>query len=126
MADSTNVLVADDDRELRRLIGAFLRDAGLTVVEAADGRALLELVDELRERGVPVVVVTDVEMPELDGLCALRRIRHAVPDARVIVMTGMADEHILTDALRLGAAAVFEKPVDLVQLRETALALAVA
>jgi CheY-like chemotaxis protein len=126
MAECTNVLVADDDRELRGLIGDFLRSAGLTVGEVADGRALLARVDELRERCVPVVVVTDVEMPELDGLRALRCIRRAAPDARVIVITGMADEQVRSDARRLGAAAVFEKPVDLIQLRDTALALAAA
>jgi CheY-like chemotaxis protein len=124
---STSVLVADDDRELRHLIGAFLRGAGLSVVEVADGRALVELVDRLRE-DLPraLVVVTDVEMPEMDGLRALRRIRRTLPDVRVIVITGMADEGIRRDARRLGAAAVFEKPVDLVRLRDTTLALAAA
>jgi CheY-like chemotaxis protein len=124
---STSVFVADDDGELRHLIGAFLRGAGLSVVEVADGRALVELVDRLREH-LPraVVVVTDVEMPEMDGLHALRRIRRTLPDVRVIVITGMADEGIRRDARELGAAAVFEKPVDLVRLRDTTLALAAA
>ncbi len=120
-----SVLVADDDGEMRRLIGESFRRAGFDVMEVADGRELVR-----RFRRVPpdqretLLIVTDVEMPNMNGLQALQEIRNRMPDAQVIVVTGFSDKSVKTHAEELGAAAVFSKPVDLELLRDTALLLA--
>jgi CheY-like chemotaxis protein len=77
-----------------------------------------------RGRQPHVVIITDVEMPGLNGLDALVRIHRALPNTPVIVVTGFGDATIRERARRLGASAVFTKPVDLKLLRDTATLLA--
>lgn len=118
--DQKRAVVADDDREMRRLIVALLERAGFHVTEAKNGRELLKHFHRRR----PGLVVTDVEMPKMNGLEALERIHRDSPAARVIVVTAFGDENVRQRAHRLGAAAVFSKPVDLATLRDTAVMLA--
>jgi two-component system OmpR family response regulator len=95
-----SVLVADDDEDTRAVIAETLRGDGHHVGEARDGVDLLdrlkEALDDPSRR--PLVVVTDVLMPNLSGLgvlAALRRSRWQVP---VILMTALEDESVLTVA----------------------------
>jgi CheY-like chemotaxis protein len=120
-----SVLIADDDREMRRLLSTCFQRVGFDVVEARDGRELVVTFRRMRRARVPhVVVVTDIDMPNMTGLEALRQIRRGMPDAHVIVVTALGDDSIRRYARRLGAAAVFEKPVDVELLCDTALLLA--
>ena len=114
-----SALVADDDPETRSMLTSVLRSAGFEVQEASNGRELVRRF----ESGHPEVVVTDVEMPKMSGLQALERMHDQRPSAPVIVVTGFTDPRVRLDAIRLGAAAVFEKPVDLRALRDRALEL---
>ena len=75
---ATPVLVADDNRVVRRLVSARLRDAGYRVAEASDGVAALA---EFEREPVPVVV-TDLNMPRLDGLGLLAALRRREAAAR--------------------------------------------
>jgi two-component system OmpR family response regulator len=118
-----SVLVADDDEDMRTLIAETLRGDGHHVGEARDGVDLLdrlkEALDDPSRR--PLVVVTDVLMPNLSGLgvlAALRRSRWQVP---VILMTALEDESVLTVAKRFGAVTVFRKPIDVDDLRTAVL-----
>jgi CheY-like chemotaxis protein len=118
-----SVLVADDDEDTRAVIAETLRGDGHHVGEARDGVDLLdrlkEALDDPSRR--PLVVVTDVLMPNLSGLgvlAALRRSRWQVP---VILMTALEDESVLTVAKRFGAVTVFRKPIDVDDLRTAVL-----
>lgn len=118
-----SVLVADDDEDMRALVTETLRGDGHHVCEARDGVDLLdrlkEALDDPSRR--PLVVVTDVLMPNLSGLgvlAALRRSRWPVP---VILMTALEDESVLTVAKRFGAVTVFRKPIDVDDLRTAVL-----
>jgi len=120
---ASSVLVADDDEDMRSLIAETLRGDGHHVGEARDGVDLLdrlkEALDDPSRR--PLVVVTDVLMPNLSGLgvlAALRRSRWQVP---VILMTALDDESVLTVAKRFGAVTVFKKPIDVDDLRTAVL-----
>ncbi len=117
----TRVLVAEDHREMRELLVAVL-STDHEVIAARNGEDLLM---QLRYATEPVhVVVTDQRMPGLDGLTALRYLRHAGVDAPVVLITAFGDAATHAAARALGAAAVFDKPFSIVDLRTRVRALA--
>lgn len=102
----TSVLLADDHRLLREGLRRSLEDAGLTVVgEAGDGEQAVRLAGELQ----PDVVLMDVSMPGLGGVEATRTIRSRHPEVEVVILTMHADESVVTDAVRAGAAGYLVK-----------------
>jgi two-component system nitrogen regulation response regulator NtrX len=105
---SGQVLLVDDEANIRRMLGALLRDEGLTVAEAPNGNAALLLVDQAD----PDVILLDLLMPPgPDGLETLARLRERGRLTPVIMMSGKAQ---LTDAVRavkLGAFQFLEKPL---------------
>jgi two-component system nitrogen regulation response regulator NtrX len=102
------VLLVDDEANIRRMLGALLRDEGLTVAEAPNGNAALLMVDQAD----PDVILLDLLMPPgPDGLETLARLRERGRLTPVIMMSGKAQ---LTDAVRavkLGAFQFLEKPL---------------
>jgi two-component system, response regulator, stage 0 sporulation protein F len=117
------VLVADDDDNLRALVARRLSHAGYVVLEASSGGELLDrVVDALLSRGehrAPDFVIADVNMPGGDGLEALRALARAHCRIPFVIMTGFPSERVRELSRELGAAAIFEKPLDLGDL-ETA------
>jgi two-component system, NarL family, response regulator NreC len=101
------VLVADDHRILRDGLCALIElVADIEVVgEAANGREAVDKVLELR----PDVVVMDIEMPVMDGLAALRRIRKQNPGVKVLVLSQHSDSEHVLDALEAGAQGYVDK-----------------
>ena len=95
-------MLADDHTLLRDGLRELInRQPGLAVVgEAADGRALLELVASTS----PDVVVLDVSMPQLNGIDAIGRIRAARPMTRVVMLSMHADRRFVVASLRAGEA----------------------
>jgi DNA-binding NtrC family response regulator len=105
---SGQVLLVDDEANIRRMLGALLRDEGLSVAEAPNGNAALLMVDQAD----PDVILLDLLMPPgPDGLETLARLRERGRLTPVIMMSGKAQ---LTDAVRavkLGAFQFLEKPL---------------
>ena len=94
------VLIADDHVLFRRSLKALLEARGFDVVaEAGTGR---EAVAEA-ERTDPEIVLMDLEMPDLDGVEAMRRILDHRPEVQVVMLTGHADDRNLLQALEAGA-----------------------
>ena len=85
----------------------------LTYRTAADAKQALELL----AHAVPDVVLTDVRMPQMDGLALLREIRRRTPQVDVVLMTAFDDMPIVASAMREGAADFLVKPLDLHVLR---------
>ena len=109
------ILIVDDDGDLRTLLGLCFLRRGHSIVVAGDGAAGLQCV----ATHAPDLLVTDLNMPVLDGLELLRQLRadgHA--DLPVIVLTARADQR--TAATAAGADAFLVKPVPLRQLGATA------
>lgn len=112
------ILLAEDDAEMRALVSGDLRRAGYSVVECADGAALLDRLDSAcRTQGLGVdLVVSDVRMPELTGLEVLERLRRADPFTPYIVVTAFGTSETRRAAARLGAIAVLDKPFEIKDL----------
>jgi DNA-binding NarL/FixJ family response regulator len=97
----TTILVADDHSLFRDGLVSLLEAGGFEVVEQlGDGRAAVEAALRLR----PDIVLLDVTMPELNGIEALRQIRGAWPEARVVMLTASDDENDLFRASEAGAS----------------------
>lgn len=116
----TRVLLAEDHTVVAEGLQALLKESFELAGVVHDGRALIEAVETLR----PDVVVTDISMPLLNGLDAIRQIHSRQPEARVVVLTMHRDTHLAADAFRAGASGFVLKvsPVEeLVQaIREAA------
>ena len=99
------ILVADDERDIRSVLALYMEDAGYEVVEAADGKEALEV---LQSQEIDLCLL-DIMMPELDGYQVLKRIRET-SDVPVIVISakGQDPEKIL--GLNLGADDYMVKP----------------
>ena len=100
------ILIVDDDPDVHQLLGAVLQATDREVQSAYDGLSGLDCV-----QAAPYdLVMTDVNMPGLDGMTLLERIREVRPETRVVVMTvGSTPEHIIR-AIRERAFSYFSKP----------------
>lgn len=114
MSAKPRVLVVDDQESLRSLLSRLLAREGFDPIEAADGAQAIEL---FRSQA-PLVVVSDIMMPRMDGLALLTEVKRIDPNAVVILMTGQGNEDILLHALRGGATNFFKKPFNVRELIE--------
>ena len=101
----TRILVVDDDRPQAEEFGVLLRNAGCDVTLAGNGREAMDLL----RHDVPDVVLTDLDMPEMDGLELVQAIRREYPALPVILMTAMGSEDVAAKALHHGAASYVRK-----------------
>ena len=103
------ILVIDDEADLRELLDQTLRSLGHSVVLATNGKEGLKL-----HRANPVqLVITDIFMPEKEGLETIRDFRREFPGVVLIAMSGRPDlANALFLAQQLGAYRVLEKPFD--------------
>ena len=99
------VLVVDDAAMDRRIAGGFVEREGSTPIYAENGLQALQIM----QREEPAIVLTDLQMPEMDGLELVRQIRENHPRVPVILMTAYGSEDIAVAALRAGAASYVAK-----------------
>jgi two-component system response regulator HydG len=110
------VLIIDDDASVRDALAKILLLDGHTVEKASDGRSALSAV----AARPPDLVVTDIYMPEMDGIEFLLHLSEAAPDIPVIAVSGGATASagfVLQDASQLGAAATLAKPFEIDDVR---------
>ena len=108
MTNTTRLLIADDQTLFRRSFRALLEAKGYQVAEAESGQRALDLCRELD----PDIVLMDLEMPDLDGLEATRRLTAAGARARIVVLTGSYDDARLVEALQAGAQGYLLKTLE--------------
>jgi YesN/AraC family two-component response regulator len=107
------ILVIDDEAPVRTLLRTALEKAGHEVVEAANGRMGLEL---YRQKATDMVI-TDILMPELNGLDMILELTREFLNVKVIAISGLqGEENVLDVATLLGARHTFNKPLDMQQL----------
>jgi DNA-binding NtrC family response regulator len=110
----TDVLVVDDEPEIAELLVEYFRGRGLRVASAGDGPSAVAALE--RDPSRYGLVVTDLQLPGLDGLGVLKAARQANPSAYVVIVTGYASLDSAIQAVRLGAYDYLTKPFSLGQL----------
>jgi DNA-binding NtrC family response regulator len=116
MAARPRIVLADDELNLRKVLGAILARDGYDVLEARDGEEALALVGQ----HAPTVgaLITDLRMPRLDGMGLLRRVVADHPDIPVIMITAHGSVDSAVEAVKLGAFDYIEKPFEQSQIQQ--------
>ena len=109
---AATILIVEDDRAMRAMLREALEDDGYTVEDVGGGRAGIERV---KQGGVDLVI-SDVKMPDLDGLDMLREIKAVTPSPHVITITAFGSIDTAIRAVKLGAFDYITKPFDVDQL----------
>ena len=111
----SRILVIDDDNDVREGVARMLAHMGHDVVQAADGRQAMVLF----EADPPDLVITDINMPEMDGIEVINQLRQMKAGVPIIAMSGggrMPKEILLSSAGLLGAVGTLEKPFLMAEL----------
>jgi len=110
-----HILVADDDEHILKALEKLLERAGYTITKASNGNEAVRLYRQVP----PDLVITDLLMPEKDGLEVIVEIKRDFPDARIIAISGggnlKAEEH-LEAAIEIGALRAIRKPFSSIDL----------
>jgi len=109
------ILVVDDDKEVRGMLRQMLERAGYEVVDAPDGNVALKL---YREQPTDLVI-TDLIMPDKEGIETIMELRRDFPDVKIIAISGggrVGPRDYLRMAKMLGAQRIFTKPLDRLEL----------
>jgi PAS domain S-box-containing protein len=102
------LLLADDEEGIRKVLGIYLADSGFEVLTAENGLQALEIF----RKEHPLIVLTDLRMPGLDGIELLRTIKSERPDTEVIMITGHGDMDLAIESLKLEATDFVTKPIN--------------
>ena len=108
------ILVVDDEPQVREMLATHLRRSGHCVVEAADGKVAIRLLGAASFD----LIISDIVMPEQDGLEVLQFVRRNCPDTRFVAISAPGHELFLESAKVLGACRVLSKPFTLRQITE--------
>ena len=103
--EKMRLLLADDNPHVLQMLACLLSDEDRIVGTVPDGRALLTAAAELR----PDIVISDIDMPGVNGLEATRQLRELLPHTKVILMSGHDDSDHVTRAFAAGAYAFVSK-----------------
>ncbi|MBP9665503.1 MAG: sigma-54-dependent Fis family transcriptional regulator [Pyrinomonadaceae bacterium] len=108
-----NILIVDDEQSFRQLLTLVFEEDGHSVRTAMNGRQALAALDETPAD----LIVSDVKMPDMDGIELLRSVRETLPDIGVVLMTAFASVETAREAFKLGADDFIEKPFDVEELK---------
>lgn len=109
----SNLLIVDDEQSYRQLLSLVFQGDGHDIRTASNGHeALLMLEDAPAD-----VIISDVKMPDMDGIEMLRAVRETLPDLGVILMTAFASVETAREAFKLGADDFIQKPFDVEELK---------
>ena len=113
------LLVADDEADVREFIANFFRRRKIEVATVNDGDEAVKAVVEQQ----PSVVLLDIQMNKMDGIEALKRIRELDKQVKVIMVTGRDDEEAKQKTKTLGAYDFVHKPLEIDELERVVLKL---
>jgi len=102
------ILIVDDEEGIRKVLGISLTDMGYKVISAEDGETALRLFRNIK----PQIVLTDIKMPNMDGIELLCCLKKEAPDTEVIMITGHGDIDLAIKSLKFEATDFVTKPVN--------------
>ncbi|MDH3359369.1 MAG: response regulator, partial [Desulfobulbaceae bacterium] len=114
-ASGHKILVVDDEQNMRIALYEALSRNGYEVSVAENGQMALEMV----EKSPPDMLITDIKMPNLDGIELLRRIKAIRPSLPVVIVTGFATVDTAVEAMKQGAVDYIIKPFSVEVIEET-------
>lgn len=109
------ILVIDDDESIRQTLTNYLKRLGYSVLSAEDGRIGFEIIRNQQYD----LIISDIKMPNLNGLDLLKKVRDIDPRTKIILITAHDDVQTTIDAMQLGAYDYLEKPLDIERLKVT-------
>jgi DNA-binding response OmpR family regulator len=109
-----SILIAEDDIRLRQLYVEYLALFFNTVYEAKDGLEALQIYKEKS----PDIIISDINMPKLDGLQLIEKIRQKDMQTQVVILSAYADQETLLQAIKLNLFEYLVKPVESQQLKD--------
>ena len=115
------ILIADDEYYARKAMTKKVLQASPDAEIMGDFENGIQVLEYLEEHPDEIdVVLTDVKMPEMDGLQALKKIKENHPDAKIVMCTAMGQETMVLDAIKSGAKDFIVKPFTPERIAETA------
>ena len=108
-----HILIAEDDEALLSSISFVLEDQGYYISKALDGKKALGIIRKSQNSSNPVkILITDIQMPDLNGLELIRQIRDIKKNLPVIVITGYGDKETLKALIKVGCDEFLDKPFE--------------
>ena len=102
------ILLVDDEKDIREILHLSLADMGYQVLEAEDGDEALRIFQKVQ----PPIVLTDIKMPNMDGIELLQKIKRENPETEVIMITGHGDMDLAIKSLKYEATDFITKPIN--------------
>ena len=107
---SPQILIAEDEKHTRLALHLVLRQAGFSVILAANGRDAYEKIRQQSTTRPISLIITDLKMPELDGLGLIDKLREDDSPIPIMVITGYGDKELLRQLHKRGCASYIDKP----------------
>ena len=108
------LLVVDDEVEICEFLKSFFEDRDFNVATACSGEQAMHQVASFQ----PQVVLLDIQMPGMDGMAVLRKVKAEYPKVKVIMVTAVETQDKIEEAMRLGADNYITKPLSLEYLEK--------
>ncbi len=111
------ILIVDDDSMVRKMLVNVFQKEDYSTFEASDGKSALRI---YRDENIDVIL-TDIVMPDMEGIETIRELRKINPDAKIIAFSGggsLSPDGYLKIAASMGASYTFRKPFDINELKE--------
>ena len=106
------VLVVDDEADIRKVVRMALEKSDYYVVEAEDGEQAIQRLNEGEHPLVIDVIITDIRMPNINGIEAIEYFQREYPSVSLIALTGFPDLELATQLMKRGISDYLVKPVD--------------
>jgi len=107
-----SVLVVDDNESVREVLTIMLSRRGHRCESASNG---IEAMQKVKQSNFDAII-TDLQMPEMDGIVLMRELSHHFPDLPVMIMTGQPDDSVVESAMGAGAKEFVSKPFEISEL----------
>lgn len=114
----SKLLIVDDEEDIREFARRFFMKRGIVVEVASNGREALEKIESFQ----PDLSLFDIRMEQMTGVDALRALRESGNDCKIIMISGMEDEHTVNECQELGVVNFIHKPLVIEELQDIVLA----